>query len=85
MDKYGNVYFSDSMSAPVISPTERSYDSHGALPGSEMPQLPFQSAGVSIDPSGEPTVTHKVLDKDYVFTGETVKRSWNGSQFVVTK
>lgn len=85
VDKYGNVYFSDSMGVTVISPTERGYDSHGTLPGSEKPGFPFQSAGASIDPAGEPTVTQKVLGKDHVYTGETVKWTWNGSQFVVKK
>ena len=85
VDTYGNVYFSDSMGVTVISPTERGYDSHGTLPGSEKPGFPFQSAGASIDPAGEPTVTQKVLGKDHVYTGETVKWTWNGSQFVVKK
>ncbi|MCC5672294.1 hypothetical protein [Kocuria rhizophila] len=85
VDKYGNVYFSDSMGVTVISPTERGYDSHGTLPGSEKPGFPFQSAGAIIDPAGEPTVTQKVLGKDHVYTGETVKWTWNGSQFVVKK
>ena len=85
VDKYGNVYFSDSMGVTVISPTEKGYDSHGTLPGSEKSQYPFEQAGVTIDAAGEPTVTQKVVGSDGVLTGETVQWTWNGSAFEAQK
>lgn len=73
VDRYGNVYLSDSAGVTVLTPVPEGYNAHGTIPTSiGAPEFPFGSAGLTIDESGEATVHQKVLGADGVFTGETV-------------
>lgn len=81
VDKYGNVYLSYDKGVTVLTPTEAGYDSKGTMPPVRGIQAPFVNSDLTIDESGEPTITQNAIDANGEKTGETTQFTWDGSGF----